>query len=337
MSAGTTVHGKTALINGVYPWSADATNALRPSLAALSKSLSSLLNPRCIRSQHELKSILSPMEQLRLHTLRIVQPSRHLSSSRASRATPTDLSFPSTPNPTPFEIFHFAPDTPLSPALVKSRYYDLCKLHHPDLANAARPTSKGKERASGNTSTEFKQIVAAYEVLRDPSRRAVYLRSGHGWSGRATTGPVYDFRRGRAMSSQGRGSRGPFPSAAWDWNQSAGWGDPHNPHFRPGYTSSGVGVGGVDGTTGWKGQGVVGTNGGIFLALASLTLLLTPLTVWSATDGSSSAWAPTMGDSRHRDAAQALDIARREARNGGLAKREAIKCGGLLLHVDNSY
>lgn len=208
---------------------------------------------------------------------------------------------------------------------------ELCRLYHPDLR-------KGKERAdpsaskAGDGSSELKQINLAYEILRNPTKRSVYLRSGVGWGGPGghrrhgpATNAGYDFTRGRPMGFGGGAGRGPYPSAAWDWT------DPHNPHFRPGFAGgAGDGAAGMGGgsAAGWGSRGLFASNGVVFLALCSITLVVTPITLWSATpsmgDSNDESHGMMVGDRRHREAAQALEKARREARDGGLQKREAI-------------
>ncbi|SCZ87341.1 BZ3500_MvSof-1268-A1-R1_Chr2-2g04807 [Microbotryum saponariae] len=285
-------------------------------------------------------------------------------SLRAAHTTATrDLHFPTNPHPTPFEIFHLSPDDELTSSSVKARYYELCKLYHPDLQQAASSSSstqgKGKGKATtidhpraSDPSSEFKQIVAAYELLRNPARRTAYLTYGDGWVRPPSTGsrgfrnpngdamgyPVH-FRRGRPMASSAR--RPTYSSSAYDWHTSgasaSGWTDPYDSfwstHPTMGRTPNGSersGPGTADpSTSGWKHQGQVGRNGTIFLALATLTLFATPLAVWSSsptlTTSTESGWMPVARDRRHRDASLALETARREARKDSEAKREAIR------------
>ncbi|SGY15317.1 BQ5605_C013g07324 [Microbotryum silenes-dioicae] len=300
---------------------------------------------------------------------------RALSTSCSLRATHTtsthELHFPTNPYPTPFEIFHLSPDDKLTSSSVKARYYELCKLYHPDLQQQAASSSsntqekgKGKstidpqpQRAStSDRSSEFKQIVAAYELLRNPSRRTAYLTYGDGWvrppstsssrgdfrnpNGDAMGYPVH-FRRGRPMASSAR--RPTYSSSAYDWHtsgaSSSGWTDPYNSFWSSDPTKMGRTPNGSEGSTtagtsnssssGWKHQGQVGRNGTIFLALATLTMFATPLAVWSVsstlTTSNESGWMPVAQDRRHRDASLALETARREARKDSEAKREAIK------------
>lgn len=256
-------------------------------------------------------------------------------------------------HPTPFEIFHFTPSTSLTAAIVKSRYYDLCRLYHPDM----KPSSSSSSSSSGastststsiDTSKEFKAIVEAYDLLRSPSKRSIYLRSGYGWSGnntssnsnRSTRGnggfnnPGYDFSRGNPMPRGGYKDRGPYPSAAYDT-----WTDPFNPHFRPEYNEGGPSTSSNTSTSGWSSVGNFSSksNGFVFLSLLSLTLVITPLSFYSLVPPSSllpsdSRYSdPNWGglsngrDGRHESAANALATARREARSGAGVRREALK------------
>ncbi|GAA6015663.1 hypothetical protein JCM11491_007188 [Sporobolomyces phaffii] len=275
---------------------------------------------------------------------------RTFSATSAALARPApeiDLTFPTKPHPDPFEIFHFSRSEPLDRKAVKSRYLDLVRKYHPDRMQHAAVQGKGKGKAK-EESIEFKQIVAAYELLSDPKRRASYLNFGLGWGAPGARGgagggaggsssaspwsqstPEYHFRRGRPMSSTASGDRW---SGTWDYT----WTDPHNPHFRP---ERAGGVGNPSGP-GWEGRGTIGKNGFIFLGLAGITFFISPLTAWysfpsvvspeemaatAAGDGTGTAWIPRMYDKRHLDAATNLHLARTEARQSGQAKLEAFR------------
>lgn len=279
-------------------------------------------------------------------------PKRPFSSTRAIFARPApdiDLTFPTKKHPDPFEIFHFSRSEPLNPKIVKSRYLDLVRKYHPDRMQQSVAKGKGKGKGKAKEeSVEFKQIVAAYELLSDSKKRASYLNFGLGWGsgggggGRGAAGggggsgspwsqstTEYHFRRGRPMSSTATGDRW---SGTWDYT----WTDPHNPHFRP---EQAGGVGNPSGP-GWEGRGTIGKNGFIFLGLASITLFISPLTAWysfpsvvspeemaAANEGNGTAWVPRMYDKRHLDAATNLQLARFEAKQSGQAKLEAFRCG----------
>lgn len=125
-------------------------------------------------------------------------------------------------------------------------------------------------------------------------------------------------------------NRGTYPSAAYD-----GWTDPFNPHYRPGYEGT-TGMG-TTRATGWNSKGYIGSNGIIFLGCLALTVIITPLSFYNLVPPSSllpadsrysdPAWGGLSNgrDDRHMAAARALTEARKEARNGGDMKREALK------------
>ena len=64
-----------------------------------------------------------------------------------------------------YEILQVSHDSNLTE--IKSQYYKLCKLLHPDTKTL---NSKGE-------STEFHDILKAYETLKDPAKRREYDRS----------------------------------------------------------------------------------------------------------------------------------------------------------------
>ncbi|RIA94229.1 DnaJ domain-containing protein [Glomus cerebriforme] len=76
------------------------------------------------------------------------------------------------PSPTPFDIFAL-PRT-ASEEEIKSRYYELVKIHHPDKSDDKSPE-------------QFRKVVNAYEILNNRHKREMYLRFGVGWDLPATT------------------------------------------------------------------------------------------------------------------------------------------------------
>ncbi|KAI9509486.1 hypothetical protein F5148DRAFT_1187081 [Russula earlei] len=82
-------------------------------------------------------------------------------SSSAANNSANPYPYPSNLNPTPLEIFHLPPGA--SQRTVKSRYYELVRVYHPDSPIArAQPPEVSEAR--------FHAISASYDVLR--GRRA---------------------------------------------------------------------------------------------------------------------------------------------------------------------
>ncbi|KAH7156888.1 hypothetical protein EDB81DRAFT_867793 [Dactylonectria macrodidyma] len=84
--------------------------------------------------------------------------------------------WPKTPNPTPYDIFSMQRDDPYT----KHRFFHLVKLYHPDRhshdsAVQHVPTATRLER--------YRLIVAANDLLSDPSKRSLYDTQGVGWTG----------------------------------------------------------------------------------------------------------------------------------------------------------
>ncbi|KAI5123967.1 hypothetical protein M0805_006379 [Coniferiporia weirii] len=67
--------------------------------------------------------------------------------------------FPSSPEPTPYQIFHLLPDA--SPADVKHRYYELVRIYHPDSAESRRYEPDPARRHA-----RFSAITRAYTSLQ---------------------------------------------------------------------------------------------------------------------------------------------------------------------------
>jgi len=88
---------------------------------------------------------------------RIPNPNPSLSTS--SRKPPHPYPYPSHPNPTPHQIFHLPPRA--SQHDVKTRYYDLVRIYHPD-SPIVRSLGLPPEIAHAR----FQSISAAYGLLR---------------------------------------------------------------------------------------------------------------------------------------------------------------------------
>lgn len=84
-------------------------------------------------------------------------------------------SWPQSQSPTPYEILSIS--QPCNPSMLKSHFYKLAKIYHPD------SSAFGEEQLSGKLKNErFKQILAAYNLLKDPVKRNNYDTFKAGWN-----------------------------------------------------------------------------------------------------------------------------------------------------------
>ncbi|PNY24949.1 Methylglutaconyl-CoA hydratase, mitochondrial [Tolypocladium capitatum] len=97
--------------------------------------------------------------------------------------------WPPTPHPTPYEIFDMHNGAPYT----KRRFYQLVKLYHPDThhcpgAPSSSPTSSAVSASSPPDLSHaarlerYRLVVAANNLLSDPSRRRLYDTHGIGWT-----------------------------------------------------------------------------------------------------------------------------------------------------------
>lgn len=91
--------------------------------------------------------------------------------SQSSSALNNTLQFPKKRNPDPYEIFHLAHTA--NAAEIKTRYYELVKIYHPD--KLEHPSAADQER--------FRKIVAAYDILGDKAKRNAYDHGRPTWVG----------------------------------------------------------------------------------------------------------------------------------------------------------
>ncbi|BCS22442.1 J domain-containing protein [Aspergillus puulaauensis] len=87
-----------------------------------------------------------------------------------------DISWPSTPSFTPYDIFGITRGAPYS----KHRFYELAKVYHPDRPCNGHPLCK--DISPEVRLQRYRIVVTAHEILSDPNRRAAYDRTGMGWS-----------------------------------------------------------------------------------------------------------------------------------------------------------
>jgi len=93
-------------------------------------------------------------------------------TNRRNAAPADDLRWPSTPNPTPYEIFGL-PRT-ASSSEIKKRYYQLARKYHPD--SRISSTEADQERLQ-----RFRDVVKANELLSAAKSRRIYDQNGFGW------------------------------------------------------------------------------------------------------------------------------------------------------------
>lgn len=72
----------------------------------------------------------------------------------------------------PYALFGLPPNA--SAAQIKAKYYDLVKQLHPD--RAIHTTDSKEEQLK-----KFREVVEAYNLLKDPKKRALYDKFGIGW------------------------------------------------------------------------------------------------------------------------------------------------------------
>ncbi|PHH77961.1 hypothetical protein CDD80_7532 [Ophiocordyceps camponoti-rufipedis] len=123
-----------------------------------------------------------------------IPPRRHQSSS-------SPPPWPRSPHPTPYDIL----SAPRNETYCKARFCQLVKLYHPDSQNlSSLPPAIRLER--------YRLVVAANDILADPTKRRLYDDHGIGWAhGRRCGGAADGDWRRRPGSAAG--------NATWeDWH-----------------------------------------------------------------------------------------------------------------------
>ncbi|KAK4235017.1 hypothetical protein C8A03DRAFT_18186 [Achaetomium macrosporum] len=116
--------------------------------------------------------------------------------------------WPTSANPTPYEILGIARDAPYS----KARYFQLAKLYHPDRRH--HTSDDGVPHAT--KLERYRLVVAAHEILSNPQKKRMYDLYGLGW-GVETESQT----RHRAADRSWRQEPGnPSMNATWeDWER----------------------------------------------------------------------------------------------------------------------
>ncbi|KAL2151176.1 hypothetical protein VTH82DRAFT_6274 [Thermothelomyces myriococcoides] len=143
------------------------------------------------------------------------QCSQHLQSyatlfdgQRGDKLNNTDYKWPTSPNPTPYEILGHPRNCPYN----KARYFQLAKLYHPD-----RHHHTSDDGIPQKTKLErYRLIVAAHEILSNPQKKRLYDLYGFGWDNQ--TDPRIRHREADRAWRQDPGN--PSMNATWeDWEQ----------------------------------------------------------------------------------------------------------------------
>lgn len=213
---------------------------------------------------------------------------RTASASSSSSSKP-DFAFPTKSSPTPYEIFHF-PSRSVTPAEVKGRYYDLVRSLHPD-----RLSSSDKSKAE----EDFKQVISAYNLLKDPRKKHLYDRAGLGW------GPNV------SLSSLSCSNPWKWEDRRYTRSYSPGFSGPG--HDRFGWQHQGFYSNQFSHSAGWNGSGRYTSNGIFFSSIFLLTWLLAG--VQYSRLSLQSQKAVERADKHHLDAARSLNEAREQARS----------------------
>ncbi|KAI2466953.1 hypothetical protein F4781DRAFT_404131 [Annulohypoxylon bovei var. microspora] len=87
--------------------------------------------------------------------------------------------WPSSSQPTPYEIFDQQRSAPYS----KSKFYELVKLYHPDRHHHAHHHAHHHSLSHTTRLERYRLIVAANQILSDPTKRRAYDLYGSGWGG----------------------------------------------------------------------------------------------------------------------------------------------------------
>lgn len=157
------------------------------------------------------------------------------------------LQLPSNPKATPFEIFSLPSSA--TPKEIKSRYYELVRIYHPDKSSTEDTQKRTKD---------FQAIVKAYELLSDTKKKQLYINTGTGWSDSFGDTPQsrwqadMEFVRqnyGQRRSSQfNNGYRPPHSKRSGGWDGEFYWSTYHHPangKHQPIYGSNGAFISGL--------------------------------------------------------------------------------------------
>ena len=164
---------------------------------------------------------------------------RHFAHARDphSMAPYPELSWPTTPTFSPYDLFKMERNAPYS----KRRYYDFVKIYHPDRPCNSHPLCR--DISDVVRMQRYRIIVAAHEILSDPAKRDAYDKYGLGWHQRSELFAIKSGENRNGQSARYARQRGSdesvFRNATWeDWER---WHQRNDPNgSRPSTASHGT-------------------------------------------------------------------------------------------------
>ncbi|KAL8952994.1 MAG: hypothetical protein Q9222_001109 [Ikaeria aurantiellina] len=214
------------------------------------------------------------------------QESRSTSSSGHDESLWPELPTPSAV-PTPYQIFQASKMAPYS----KRRYYELVKLYHPDRHQHCCNIPHIDCLSSDTKMKRYRLVVAANDILSDPSRRKAYDLWGAGWNSNPDIGGLaYNWdSRTKTRWSGFHDNASPAGNATWeDWEK---WYRRDSRDHQP----------------------PVFCSNGQFMALVSSVVLLSAIWQASRVDEHQKFFAER-GEEIHQDCTQTLQQRRNETR-----------------------
>lgn len=165
----------------------------------------------------------------------------------------------STAIPTPYQIFQLGKDAPYS----KRRFYELVKLYHPDRYFRENCSSDPHSVLFDVRVERYRLVVAANDILSDPTKRMAYDKYGAGWDGCPDSDmPKYGWGPYNDTKWSGfDANSSPARNATWeDWEK---WYKRDTNHKEPRYFSNRdflyltfifIALGGIGQVSGLRGQ-----------------------------------------------------------------------------------
>ncbi|KAI0838532.1 hypothetical protein F5Y06DRAFT_268287 [Hypoxylon sp. FL0890] len=127
---------------------------------------------------------------------------------RSAASSGEPHAWPSSPHPTPYEIFNQHKSAPYS----KTKFYELVKIYHPDRHRHV----PGHSLSHTARVERYRLVVAANQILSDPTRRRAYDLYGAGWGGVRSMENIYR----EADRSWRKAPGNPSMNATWeDWER----------------------------------------------------------------------------------------------------------------------